>query len=301
MKGGLMMDVAGLALQPVEKEMLQHPLVDGVILFTRNYEEPDQVRALTTAIRRCKKTPIVIAVDQEGGRVQRFKAPLTRLPPVAHFGEIYDTTPELAVIQAQETGFLMASELRALGVDLSFAPVLDLNWGESQVIGDRAFHRDPAIVTILAGAFIQGMAQASMSSVGKHFPGHGWVKADSHVDLPVDTRDWETLWNYDLQPFRSLVAQGLDAVMPAHVVYAQCDSKPAGFSRFWLKEVLREKLNFKGLIYSDDLSMAGASKMGDFIDRAQAAFSAGCDKILVCNNPKGVVQILDGFRVLEKA
>lgn len=299
MKGCLMMDLAGLELQAVEKEMLQHPLVDGIILFTRNYEEPSQVRALTAAIRRCKKTPIVIAVDQEGGRVQRFKSPLTCLPPAAHFGEIYETTPELAVLQAKETGFLMASELRALGVDLSFAPVLDLNWGESQVIGDRAFHRDPVIVAILAGAFIQGMSQAGMSSVGKHFPGHGWVKADSHIDLPVDTRDWETLWNYDLKPFKSLMAQGLDAVMPAHVVYSQCDSQPAGFSRFWLQEILREKLNFKGLIYSDDLSMVGASKMGDFIDRAQAAFSAGCDKVLVCNNPKAVVQILDNEQVLK--
>lgn len=187
----------------------------------------------------------------------------------------------------------MAVELRNLDVDFSFAPVLDLDWKVSEVIGNRAFHAKPEAVIFLAGAFIEGMARAGMPSVGKHFPGHGGVAADSHTDMPVDTRDWDTLWNYDIKPFRDLISQGLDAIMPAHVIYSACDPYPAGFSKFWLQNVLRNQLGFKGVIYSDDLSMAGASMIGNFTARAKAALDAGCDRILICNDRRGVVEVLD--------
>lgn len=289
----LMMDVVGLELLPEEQEMLQHPYVGGVILFTRNYAAPLQVTHLIKTIRDAKKTPLFIAVDQEGGRVQRFREPLAVLPPASYFGELYEQSPEFAVKYTEETGYQMAFELRELGVDISFAPVLDLDWQMSEVIGNRAFHADPVAVTLLAGAFMRGMLRAGMPAVGKHFPGHGWVKADSHTELPVDERDFETLWNSDLKPFRELVLQGLNAIMPAHVIYSACDARPAGFSEFWLQKVLRDKLAFKGVIYSDDLSMVGASVMGSVIDRAKAALVAGCDRILICNHPASVVKVLD--------
>ena len=294
----LMMDVAGLELLPEEQEMLQHPYVGGVILFTRNYATPLQVTHLIQTIRDAKKTPLLIAVDQEGGRVQRFKEPLTLLPPASDFGELYEQSPEFALKYTEETGYQMAFELRELGVDMSFAPVLDLDWQMSEVIGNRAFHADPAAVTVLAGAFVRGMLRAGMPAVGKHFPGHGWVKADSHTELPVDERDFETLWNADLKPFRELILQGLNALMPAHVIYSACDDRPAGFSEFWLQKVLRDKLAFKGVIYSDDLSMAGARVMGSVVDRAKAALVAGCDRILICNDPDSVVEVLDEARLL---
>jgi beta-N-acetylhexosaminidase len=289
----LMIDVDGLMLQAEEKEILQHPYIDGIILFTRNYESPKQVRELITSIRKCKKTPLSIAVDQEGGRVQRFKDPLTTLPPASYFGELYSESPELAQIKAEEIGYQMAAELRELGVDFSFAPVLDLDWKNSTIIGNRAFHSDPEIVSYLAGAFVRGMSRANMPSVGKHFPGHGWVKADSHHEIPIDTRDWETLWNYDLKPFKTLISQGLDAIMPAHVIYSECDPHPAGFSKFWLQKILRQKLNFEGTIYSDDLSMVGASVVGDIIERVKTALTAGCDKLLICNDRSSVIKVLD--------
>jgi len=288
-----MIDIAGIELLPEEREILQHPLVGGVILFTRNYEAPLQVAKLIKTIRQAKKTPILIAVDQEGGRVQRFKEPLTILPPASYFGELYERSIDLALTRAEKFGYKMAFELRTLGVDFSFAPVLDLDWQNSEVIGSRAFHRDPDVVALLAGAFMRGMVQAEMLTVGKHFPGHGWVKADSHTEIPVDTRDWKTLWNYDIRPFKSLIVYGLHAIMPAHVIYSACDSKPAGFSEFWLKKVLREKLGFKGIIYSDDLSMAGASAIGNMVDRVRSALIAGCDRVLICNQPESVVQVLD--------
>lgn len=294
----LMIDLVGLELQPEEKELLQHPYVGSVILFSRNYATPEQVTHLTQQIRDAKKGPILIAVDQEGGRVQRFKAPLTLLPPASYFGEIYNDSPDKAVELALQTGYQMASELRNLGIDFSFAPVLDLNWGISEVIGTRAFHSNPEAVTLLAGAFIKGMARAGMPSVGKHFPGHGGVAADSHTDIPVDTRDWNTLWRYDIEPFKALILQGLDAIMPAHVIYPACDPHPAGFSHFWLKDILRERLGFKGIIYSDDLSMVGASGMGSFPSRAKAALAAGCDRLLICNHREGVIEVLDAFAEL---
>lgn len=292
----LMIDLVGTELQPEERELLQHPYIGSVILFSRNYATPDQVTHLIQQIRDAKKAPILIAVDQEGGRVQRFKEPLTILPPASYFGELYEDSPEEAADLALHTGFQMASELRKLGVDFSFAPVLDLNWGISEVIGSRAFHAKPEVVAFLAGAFIKGMSRAGMPSVGKHFPGHGGVVADSHTDIPVDTRDWDTLWNYDIKPFRDLIPQGLDAIMPAHVIYSACDTRPAGFSTFWLKEILRDRLGFKGIIYSDDLSMMGASGMGSFASRANAALAAGCDRILICNHRDGVVEVLDELR-----
>jgi beta-N-acetylhexosaminidase len=289
----LMIDIAGMELLPEEREILQHPLVGGVILFTRNYEAPLQVAKLIKTIRHARKTPILIAVDQEGGRVQRFKEPLTILPPASYFGELYRQSIDLALTRAEKFGYKMASELRTLGVDFSFAPVLDLDWQNSEVIGTRAFHRDPDAVILLAGAFMRGMVQAEMLTVGKHFPGHGWVKADSHTEIPVDTRDWKTLWNYDIRPFKSLISYGLHAIMPAHVIYSTCDAKPAGFSEFWLKKILRQQLGFKGIVYSDDLSMAGASVIGNMVDRVRSALIAGCDRVLICNQPESVVQVLD--------
>lgn len=289
----LMIDLEGCELTPEERELIEHPYVGSIILFTRNYENPRQVSALTQAIRQTKKKSILIAVDQEGGRVQRFRAPLTELPPAAYFGECYAKSPSMAMTQAEKTGQCMASELRALGVDISFAPVLDLDWQVSEVIGNRAFHADSHVVSQLAGAFMQGMMQAGMPAVGKHFPGHGWVAGDSHTQLPVDDRPFETLWQHDIKPFATLMAKGLAAVMPAHVVYSACDSQPAGFSAFWLQQVLRNQLGFKGIIYSDDLSMAGAEIAGSFLDRAKAALTAGCDRLLICNHRAGVIEVLD--------
>lgn len=289
----LIIDIDRCTLQAEEKEIIKHPYVGGVILFTRNYETPAQISALIHDIRRCKKKPLLIAVDQEGGRVQRFKQPLTTLPPARYFGETYAKSPELALSNAETIGHQMALELRELGVDFSFAPVLDLDWQKSEVIGNRAFHADPLIVSHLAGAFMRGMSRANMLAVGKHFPGHGWVTADSHTDIPIDTRNWETIWNHDVQPFKALIAQGLNAIMPAHVIYSECDKHPAGFSTFWLQKILREKLNFKGTIYSDDLSMKGASVISNIVDRVKTAFIAGCNKILICNDRPSVIQVLD--------
>ena len=237
------------------------------------------------------------AVDHEGGRVQRFRDGFTSLPAAAHFGQVYEQDPNQARHLAEIAGWLMAVELRAVGIDFSFAPVLDVDHGVSEVIGDRAFHSDPAVVTELARAYIKGMHEAGMAATGKHFPGHGCVAADSHTDIPVDEREYNDIYAHDILPFKRLVHQGLAAIMPAHVIYESLDPLPACFSSFWLKTILRERLGFDGLIVSDDLTMAGAAAMGSYVERAQAALEAGCDVLSVCNNREGLLSILD---VVEK-
>lgn len=289
-RGPLMVDVGGLTLTAEDKEVLAHPDVGSVILFSRNVDTPAQISALTAAMRAVRPE-LWIAVDQEGGRVQRFREGFTRLPPMRQFGHKYDQDPATALAAAQACGELMAREVRAVGVDFSFAPVLDLDVGVSGVIGDRAFHTDPAAATALVRAFMQGMKAAGMMTIGKHFPGHGSVAADSHFALPVDDRSWAEIDAYDLQPFRAL-ARELDGIMPAHVVYPQVDPLPAGFSSFWLKTVLREQLGFQGLIFSDDLCMEGAAGVGTMAERRDLALAAGCDVVLICNNRNAVLSVL---------
>lgn len=295
--GPLMVDLVGLKLSDQEAEILQHPLVGGVILFSRNYQSPDQMSELTRSIRALREPHLLISVDHEGGRVQRFRQGFTRLPPVGVLGQGYERQSQLTLSRAEMTGWLMAAELRAVGVDFSFAPVLDLDYGASEVIGDRSFHRDPETVTAVARAYIQGMKRAWMPAVGKHFPGHGAVEIDSHLGLPVDRRDFEAVLAADMLPFRQLCNRELVGIMPAHIVYEKCDSLPAGFSPFWIQQVLRERMGFQGAVLSDDLSMEGAAVMGDSVARAEAALSAGCDMILVCNKPNSVVQVIDGLKI----
>ena len=292
--GPVMLDVAAYEVTAEEREILQHPLVGGVILFGRNYAEPEQLRALTAAIR-ASRPDVLISVDHEGGRVQRFRDGFTRLPAMRRLGEAWEADPAVAKARARQAGFVLAAELRAHGVDLSYAPVLDLDYGVSSVIGDRAFHRDPLVATELARAVAAGLGDAGMRAVGKHFPGHGAVTADSHVAIPVDGRSFEAVWAEDIQPFR-LLADELGGVMPAHVIFENIDPRPAGFSPFWLQQVLRGKLGFDGVIFSDDLTMEGASVAGDIVARADAAHGAGCDMVLVCNRPDFAVQLLDRWK-----
>ena len=282
--GPLMADIKGHELTPVDRELLTHPAVGGVILFTRNYASVEQVTALIDDIHQVREPQLLVAVDQEGGRVQRFKDEFTHLPPLACLGRIYDTDSTRAKYLARTTGWLMAVELRAVGIDLSFAPVLDLDFGVSTIIGNRALHQRPEVVAELAYAYQAGMHDAGMAATGKHFPGHGAVVADSHVALPVDARRYEDIEQWDMVPFRRMIHSGLAAIMMAHVVYSQVDSKPAGFSPRWVRDILREQLHFNGLIFSDDLSMEGAACAGDHVARAQSSLDAGCDMVLVCNN-----------------
>jgi beta-N-acetylhexosaminidase len=297
--GPLMVDVVGLELTEQERDILRHPLVGGVILFSRNYESPEQIVELTTSIRALRDPHLLISVDHEGGRVQRFRKGFTRLPPVGAMGKQYLNDPQKALEDTEISGWLMAAELRAVGVDFSFAPVLDLDYGVSEVIGDRSFHRDPAAVSVLARAYIKGMKRAWMPAVGKHFPGHGAVEVDSHLGLPVDLRYFEDMLQADMLPFRLLCQQDLAGIMPAHIVYEKSDSLPAGFSPFWIKEILRDKFGFQGAILSDDLSMEGAAIMGGSLERAEAALSAGCDMVLVCNKPESVIEVIDGLKIEE--
>ncbi len=282
--GPLMLDLAGPRLTDEERELLQHPLVGGVILFKRNFESLAALQELTFEIHALRQPPLLIAIDHEGGRVQRFRHGFTVLPPMRALGALWDTDADRALETAKAAGYVLAAELRACGIDLSFTPVLDLDHGTSEIIGNRAFHSDPAAVTALAGALIAGLRRAGMANVGKHFPGHGFVAADSHVAIPVDTRPVQALYP-DLSPYRAHHGMDLAAVMPAHVIYEDLDPSPAGFSSYWLRYVLRGELGFDGVIFSDDLSMEGASVAGGFVERADAALAAGCDMVLVCNNP----------------
>lgn len=295
--GPLMLDVAGTKLTDDDRRRLSHPLVGGVILFSRNYRDPAQLTALCEAIHGLKSAPLLIGVDHEGGRVQRFRDGFTRLPPMRAFGEVWDTHPQRARELARETGYVLASELRAHGIDFSFAPVLDLDYGASSVIGDRAFHANPHAVFQLGQAAMLGMKDAGMAACGKHFPGHGFVVADSHVDVPVDRRTLADIASTDLVPFRLMIEAGLAAIMPAHVIYPEVDDRPAGFSRIWLQKLLRQQLGFDGAIFSDDLCMAGAAVAGDVVERVTAALVAGCDMALVCNRPDLADEVLARLKI----
>ena len=294
--GPVMTDVAGLTLSDGDVRRLQHPLVGAVILFGRNFESPEQLKRLTASIHALRKPALPIAVDHEGGRVQRFREGFTALPPMRALGEVWEQEPRRAAELAEQVGYVLAAELIDHGVDFSFAPVLDLNWGESSVIGNRSFHRNPRVVATLAARLIKGMSAAGMGAVGKHFPGHGFVRADSHHEIPVDDRAYEAIAADDLIPFEDLsLRDEMMGIMPAHVIYPEVDDKPAGFSTKWLQEILRAKLGFNGIIFSDDLSMEGASVAGSITQRAHAALNAGCDMALICNDPAKADEMLAGL------
>jgi beta-N-acetylhexosaminidase len=283
--GPIMIDIAGTTLSQYDKEKIAHPNTGAIILFARNYEAPKQVAELSQQIKAARQGPILIAVDQEGGRVQRFQTGFTRLPPAAAYAQY----PELT----QGAGWLMAIELLVLGIDFSFAPVLDIDCGISTIIGNRSFSQDPEQACQLSSLFRQGMRSAGMAAIGKHFPGHGAVALDSHLTLPVDERNFKSLSEQDLLPFKQLIEEGLEGIMPAHVVYPAVDELPAGFSSIWINEILRKQLSFNGAVFSDDLSMEGAAAVGDFALRAKLAREAGCDMLLVCNNETAAEQVLE--------
>jgi beta-N-acetylhexosaminidase len=291
-----MLDVQGLELTAEEREVLRHPLVGGVILFSRNYDNPQQLTQLVKAIHDLREPRLLISVDHEGGRVQRFRDGFTVLPPLRGLGALYEKNKKKALQASEQHAWLMASELRATGLDFSFAPVLDLDFGRSEIIGDRAFHSDPEIVSDLANAYLLGLKDAGMPAIGKHFPGHGWVEADSHLAIPVDERSLDQIMEKDVIPYQRTIVNGLAGVMPAHVIYQQIDKRPAGFSSFWLEDVLRKRLNFQGVIFSDDLSMEGATVAGSYPERAMAALAAGCDMVLVCNKPEAAIEVIDNIK-----
>jgi beta-N-acetylhexosaminidase len=293
--GALMLDVVGTELTADDRRRLLHPLTGGVILFARNYTDPAQLACLSADIHGLRNPPLLVAVDHEGGRVQRFRDGFTAIPAMRELGRAWDANAKNALRLATDAGFVLAAELRAHGVDLTFAPVLDLDHGGSSVIGDRALHSDPRAVSELARALLQGFRLAGMGGVGKHFPGHGYVRGDSHLEVPVDERPFDEIESADLAPFRRAIDAGLGGVMPAHVIYPAVDSQPAGFSAHWLKQVLRGKLGFGGVVFSDDLAMEGASVAGGVTARAQAALSAGCDVALLCNKPELADELLDGL------
>ena len=286
----LMLDLEGLTVADSERDLLTHPGAGGLILFSRNYECRDQLRDLIRQVREIRPE-LLIAVDQEGGRVQRFRDEFVRLPAMASLGRRYDQDPNVAVHEARLLGELMASELTELDIDISFAPVLDLDYGNSSVIGDRSFHGDADAMIALAGNFIDGMHAAGMAATGKHFPGHGHVAADSHLELPVDSRPLAEIEAADMRPFVALASR-LDGIMPAHVIYSAVENQTAGFSRYWLQTQLRQRLGFRGVIFSDDMSMAGAQCAGGYPERVEAALQAGCDMVLACNNREGAEQML---------
>ena len=293
--GPVMIDIAGLELSKEDKERLQHPLVGGIILFSRNYESPEQLQILTNQVHALRNPPLLIATDQEGGRIQRFQNGFTPLPAARLFGEIFDDNAKRAKRLAETSGWLMATELRCAGVDFSFAPVLDVDFGISEIIGNRAFHSNPETVADLAHAFMIGMHHAGMAATGKHFPGHGGVAHDSHLALPEDRRDLDAIASEDLVAFKRMIHYGLEGIMPAHIKYPLIDEQPAGYSSIWIQEILRKQLDFQGVVFSDDLSMKGAANAGGPVKRAQKALAAGCDMVLICNDQDAANQILAGL------
>ncbi len=290
--GAVMVDLAGLQLRAEERERLLHPQVAGVVLFSRNFESFEQLKALCAEIHALRQPKLLIAVDHEGGRVQRFRTEgFTHLPPMGKLGRLHALNPMEADEAARALGWLMAAELLTAGVDFSFAPVVDVDYGRSQVIGDRSFAQSPETVGLLAAHFLRGMHEAGMAGVAKHFPGHGYALADTHMDVAEDSRPLEML-ELDLQPFRQLIQAGVEGVMPAHVIYSEVDRLPAGFSRIWLQQILRGQLGFEGAIISDDLNMAAAVAQGGIVHRAQQALEAGCDLLLALNDVKGTDTLL---------
>lgn len=301
-RGPVMADIAACTLSEDDIQRLLDPAVGGVILFRRNFQNVEQLKQLCRDIKALRTPELIIAVDHEGGRVQRFIDGFTRLPAMNVLGEMWDKDgAETAKRAAEQIGWVLAAELAACGVDLSFTPVLDLDWGQCAVIGNRSFHHRPDIVTELALALQRGLNRGGMKSCGKHFPGHGFVEGDSHHVLPEDRRSLDELQRNDIAPFAALAQQGMAAVMPAHVVYPNIDKQPAGFSEYWLKTVLRGQLGFDGVIFSDDLTMEGACGVGGIRERARLSFEAGCDIVLVCNRPDLVDELRDGFDMLDNA
>ena len=293
--GPVMLDVEGLSLNPADRTLLREPAVGGVILFSRNYESPSQIADLVQEIRAVRSPPLLVAVDHEGGRVQRFRDGFTAIPPMRRLGHLQDEDPEGAADFAHTCGWLIGSELRATGIDLCFAPCVDLDWGVSEVIGDRAFHRDPDIVASLASSFSRGLRDAGMAAIAKHFPGHGAVVADSHERLPIDRRSYGDLLD-DIQPYDRLVRnRQIAGVMLAHVVYEQLDAMPAGFSDYWINTQLRQQLGFDGAVFCDDLSMKATDSYGSVPKRAKLALKAGCDMILVCNDRPGAARTVEAL------
>lgn len=291
--GPLILDISGQSLSQEDRELLKHPLVGGLIYFTRNFESKAQITELTREVREIRPE-LLLAVDQEGGRVQRFKQEFTRIPAMQAFLEPFKDKPDSTLPLIRDTGWLMASEVLSVGIDFSFAPVLDLDDNQSEIIGDRSFSANPEEMVAMAGAFLEGMREAGMPTTGKHFPGHGSVREDSHLELPCDSRAWEDIESYDLVPFKELMPL-LNAVMPAHILFPEVDSEVVGFSGHWLQNILRQQMGFQGVVFSDDLSMEGAVSLGSYGDRAIAALVAGCDIVLACNNRDGAIEVIEAL------
>ena len=298
--GPVMLDPLGPELTDEDRRRLRHPAVGGAILFARNFAGPEQLQALTEEIHALRDPALLIAVDHEGGRVQRFRDGFTGLPPMRRLGQLWDRDREAAKAAAYAAGYVIGAELAAHGLDFSFAPVLDLDYGGSSVIGDRALHYDPLAVGALAAVFVSGLDASGMGAVGKHFPGHGFATADSHVAVPVDGRPLTEILRKDVAPYRPAIEAGLAGVMPAHVVYPLVDAEPAGYSRIWLQDILRRRLGFQGLVFSDDLAMEGASTAGGVPERARAALAAGCDMVLLCGDPEGQERLLESQAALAR-
>lgn len=286
-----MIDLLTDTLSEEERQLITSPLVGGVILFSRNFSSVQSLIELINEIHSIRHPKLLVAIDQEGGRVQRLREGFTQLPAIKLLGDIYDNEPTRGCDLAEVTGWLMAMELRSIGIDFSFAPILDLNYGVSQVIGDRAFHRDPEVVSILAQKYIHGMRDAGMQAVGKHFPGHGAVIADSHIDLPLDNREFRDILMEDLVPFQRMINQGMAGVMSAHVIYKKIDKNIATFSKKWLQSILRDQMEFEGVIFSDDLSMKAANCSDEYLERTKMALNAGCDMVLICNASEQAVAV----------
>jgi beta-N-acetylhexosaminidase len=295
----VVVDVLGTTLTDEDRERIRHPAAGAVILFARNYQNPEQLAQLTAEIARQREPALPVCVDHEGGRVQRFRDGFSAIPPMRALGKLWDRERDAAREAATAIGYIIASELGAHAVDFSFSPVLDLDYGGSSVIGDRALHFDPTAVGALGAALVKGLAQGGVAAVAKHFPGHGYAQADSHVAVPRDERTFKEIARKDIAPYKQVIEAGLAAVMPAHVIYPQVDSQPAGYSARWLREVLRRQLGFQGIVFSDDLSMEGAAVAGGPPERARAALAAGCDMALLCNNPAGLDALLESLKDVQ--